>query len=213
VPTLGEAEAPPTELELQAETQKKLDYAYNTGNASYFNQTAKALGVDTTFETYKQKYEKPEAGKKTPEGEITAGEKRTFDMVSSVMFGSSDWVTGISKPGIISMDISNKLNMGQPLTEEEMTEIRNNYNAIKDTLPGEIQSGIESQLKRFGISLEAPTPEPVPTPTPEPEPKKWYEFWKWGEGTKPVTPGITPKAAKEFQLPKFQQGQKKHRYH
>ena len=54
-------EAPPTELESQGNTKKKLDYAYNTGNASYFNQTAKSLGVPTTFETYGQGYKKPEA--------------------------------------------------------------------------------------------------------------------------------------------------------
>ena len=51
--------APPTELDIMGETQKKLDYAYNTGNANYFNQIAKSLGVDTTFDTYKQKYEAP----------------------------------------------------------------------------------------------------------------------------------------------------------
>lgn len=117
--------------------------------------------------------------KVTPEGEISAGEKRTFDMASSVMFGSSDWVTGISKPGIISMDISNKLNMGQKLTEEENAEVRNNYNAIKETLPSEIQSVIESQLKRYGIPLEAPVIEPEPLPPPKT--KEWWEFWKKGE--------------------------------
>ena len=61
-------EAPPTELDIMGETQKKLDYAYNTGNANYFNQMAKSLGVDTTFDTYKQKYEK-EVGAVTPEEE------------------------------------------------------------------------------------------------------------------------------------------------
>jgi len=55
------ADQPPTELDLMAETLKELDYAYNTGNASYFIKTAKALGVDTTFDTYKQGYEKAEA--------------------------------------------------------------------------------------------------------------------------------------------------------
>jgi len=50
------------------ETQKKLDYAYNTGNANYFNQIAKSVGVDTTFDTYKQAYEK-EVGAVTPEEE------------------------------------------------------------------------------------------------------------------------------------------------
>ena len=54
-------EAPPTELDIMGETQKKLDAAYATGNANYFNQMAKSLNVPTTFETYKQKYEKPEA--------------------------------------------------------------------------------------------------------------------------------------------------------
>ena len=107
-------------------------------------------------------------GTPPPEGEVTAGQKRTYDMASSVMFGSSDWVTGISKPGIISQSISNKLNMGDKLTEEENTEVRNNYNAIKGTLPDEIKSVIESQLKRYGISLEAP----APTPTPPPEVKQ-----------------------------------------
>jgi len=56
------AEAPPTEIDLMAETKKKLDYAYATGNASHFNQIAKANNVPTTFETYKQGYEKPEVG-------------------------------------------------------------------------------------------------------------------------------------------------------
>lgn len=64
VPVYKEPTAPPTELDLQAETQKKLDYAYNTGNASYFNQTAKSLGIDTIFETYKQKYKPEGAGGK-----------------------------------------------------------------------------------------------------------------------------------------------------
>jgi len=67
VPTLGEPEAPPTEIDLMAENKKKLDYAYNTGNASYFNQTAKSMGVDTTFDTYGQKYEKPETDDGTKE--------------------------------------------------------------------------------------------------------------------------------------------------
>lgn len=121
------------------------------------------------------------------EGEITSGEKRAFDMASSIMFGSSDWVTGISKPGIIPTEINTKLNMNQPLTDEDKSKVRNNYNAIKDTLPDEVKNIVESQLKRYGISLEAPTPTtPEPTITPEPEPKKWWEFWKSGE-EKPTT--------------------------
>ena len=109
--------------------------------------------------------------------------------------------------------ISNKLNMGQPLTDEEKAEVRNNYNTIKGTLPGEVISAVESQLKRYGIPLVEPTPTITPTPTPEPEPKKWWEFWK--EGTKPttpevtpeVTPGITPTAEK-IPTPKVPMGAK-----
>ena len=157
---------------------------------------------DTKTGKYYGSFSKETIPKPTPEGEITAGEKRTYDMASSIIFGSSDWVTGISKPGIISTMISNKLNMGQPLTEEENAEVRNNYNLIKGTLPGEVISMVESQLQRYGISLEAPATTPEPTVTPEPEPKKWWEFWK-GE-TKPTTtikPEITPEA-REIPTPK-----------
>jgi len=55
------AEAPATELDKMGETQKKLDAAYATGNANYFNQMAKSLNIPTTFDTYKQGYEKPGA--------------------------------------------------------------------------------------------------------------------------------------------------------
>lgn len=62
----------PTELEKISETQKKLDAAYATGNANYFNQMAKSLGVPTTFDTYKQKYKEPE-----PTGGEVKGESVT----------------------------------------------------------------------------------------------------------------------------------------
>lgn len=145
-----------------------------TGAEKYFNVDL----ADVTQESLE---------KITPEGEISAGEKRTWDMASLVLFGSSDWVTGISKPGIISVMISNKLNMGQPLTDEEKSEVRNNYNMIKGTLPAEIINNVESQLKRYGIPLEEPTVEPTPEITPEPEPKKWWEFWK-GETKQTIPP-------------------------
>lgn len=67
VPTFQKPTAPKTELDIMGETKKKLDYAYATGNASYFNRIAKSLGVDTTFETYKKGYEEPEIPKVTPE--------------------------------------------------------------------------------------------------------------------------------------------------
>jgi len=146
----------------------------------------------------------------TPEGEITAGQKRTWDMASSVLFGSSDWVTGISKPGIISQSISGKLNMGQPLTKEENTEVRNNYNAIKGTLPDEIKSVIESQLKRYGIPLEEPiaTTEPVTTTPKQPgiidkgvtAVKDWLGMKGTPEAGKIPTPKV-PTGEKEALIP------------
>jgi len=60
VPTFQKPEAPKTELDIMGETKKRLDYAYATGNASYFNRIAKSLKVDTTFETYKKGYKEPE---------------------------------------------------------------------------------------------------------------------------------------------------------
>jgi len=82
--------------------------------------------------------------------------------------------------------------MGQPLTDDEKAEVRNNYNSIKGTLPEEIKSIIESQLQRYGIHLEASVITPEPTTTPEPEPKKWWEFWK--KETKPeLGPGEAEK--------------------
>jgi len=144
-----------------------------------------------------------------PEGEVTAGEKRSWDMASSVLFGSSDWVTGISKPGIISTTISNKLNMGQPLTNEEKAEVRNNYNLIKDTLPSEVQNIVESQLRRYGIPLEEiPEPTPAPTLEPTPEPKKrWWEFWKKETPTETPTETPIPKT-EEIPTPKMSTEQK-----
>ena len=53
-------EQPPTELDKMAEDKKFLDSAYATGNANYFNNVAKGRGIPTTFDTYKQGYEKPE---------------------------------------------------------------------------------------------------------------------------------------------------------
>jgi len=164
------------EPEKATELQKKIAEAKNYGAS---NEEIKKMIVGGTG-----------GGEGTPEGEITAGEKRSWDMASSIMFGSSDVVTGISKPGIIPTRINNRLNMGQPLTPEEQAEIRNNYNAIKNTLPGAIKNLIESQLIRYGISLEEPAPVPEPTPTPEPE-KQGFNLLKpktWFSGGKEETP-------------------------
>jgi len=62
--------AQPTEMDVIGETQQKLDAAYKTGNAPYFNQMAKSLNSPATFETWGQGYEKPGAigeGGVTPE--------------------------------------------------------------------------------------------------------------------------------------------------
>lgn len=166
--------------------------------------------VQISLDQWKIDYTKETVPKPTPEGEITAGEKRTYDMASSIMFGSSDWVTGISKPGIISTMISNKLNMGQPLTDEEKAEVRNNWNFIKGELPEATINIVESQLRRYGIPLEEPTPtvtpEVTPTVTPEPKPglidkaKSWLGIEGAPPKMKPVW-GLEEKA-EEIPTPK-----------
>jgi len=62
---------PQTELDKITETQKKLEAAYKTGNAPYFNQMAKSLGSPATFETWGQGYEKPGAGITTEKTRVT----------------------------------------------------------------------------------------------------------------------------------------------
>jgi len=62
---------PQTELDKITETQKKLEAAYKTGNAPYFNQMAKSLNSPATFETWGQGYEKPGAGITTEKTRVT----------------------------------------------------------------------------------------------------------------------------------------------
>jgi len=102
------ADQPPTELDLMAETQKKLDYAYNTGNASYFNKTAKALGVDTTFDTYKQGYEK--AG-------VVGEETETLG----------------SRTGSLPQQTQYREKLDKTLTANEWDSIIKEYTSAKDT--------------------------------------------------------------------------------
>jgi len=141
--------APPTELDIMGETQKKLDYAYNTGNANYFNQIAKSLGVDTTFDTYKQAYKKPEA--------VGAAKTKAVDP-NDILFGTN----GIMK---------NYINSGSQLGEEQKTEIRNNYNLIKPSLSADVRTQVEDYLKQIGIDVNAEIPKtPIITEEEEPPP-------------------------------------------
>lgn len=153
------ADQPPTELELQADTKKKLDYAYATGNASHFNQTAKSLGVPTTFDTYKQKYEKPE-------GEKTKAPKAVDP--NDVLFGTN----GIMKDYIGS---------GSQLGDEQKTEIRNNYDIIKPSLDENTQKQVEDYLEQIGIDVDAVIGEPTVDVIPKKKPF-WISDWKYYQG-------------------------------
>jgi len=156
-------EAPPTELDIMGETQKKLDYAYNTGNANYFNQIAKSLGVDTTFDTYKQK-----------PGVAGAAKTKAVDP-NDVLFGTN----GIMKDYI---------NTGGTLGEEQKAEIRNNYNLIKPSLSADVRTQVEDYLKQIGIDVNAPIAEPISEPEPTTsKPSFLGNIWK-----KITTPGGTP---------------------
>ncbi len=133
----------PTEMDVMGETTKKLDAAYATGNANYFNQMAKSLNVPTTFDTYKQKYEKP--------GGTTTKTPKVQDP-NDILFGTN----GIMK---------NYINSGSQLGEEQKAEIRNNYNLIKPSLSADVRTKVEDYLQQIGIDvnavIEAPTTEPT----------------------------------------------------
>ncbi len=77
---------PKTELDIMGETGKKLDYAYATGNASHFNQMAKSLGVNTTFETYKKGHKEPEIPKEEPTPAPTSTENIREDILNADTF-------------------------------------------------------------------------------------------------------------------------------
>ncbi len=83
-------EAPKTELDIMGETGKKLDYAYATGNASHFNQMAKSLGVDTTFETYKKGHKEPEIPKEEPTPAPTSTENIREDILNADTFKDAE---------------------------------------------------------------------------------------------------------------------------
>lgn len=173
--------APQTEMDVMGETTKKLEAAYTTGNANYFNQMAKSLNVPTTFDTYKQKYEKPEAAKAAAKGKVQDP--------NDVLFGTN----GIMKDYI---------NTGGQLGEEQKVEIRNNYELIKPSLSADIRTQVEDYLRQIGVDVNAPAEEPIPEPEPEatqpgPLRKAWDYLTKPG-GRSPAYKGNTQQGQQDY---------------
>jgi len=110
--------------------------------------------------------------------------KETKKDPKDYLFTKKNMFGEISNIGIIPTNLQEKLSFGQPLTEEEKTQIKNNHNLQKSLLDEKMLAQVEAILKQIGINLgETPEPPPDTTPdtTPEPDPAKFWEFWKWGQ--------------------------------
>jgi hypothetical protein len=152
----------------QTDLEKKIDMAINLG-ATQEDIKNMLLGKGTA-----------------PEGneEVTAGQKRVVDMGNQILFGESDILSGIQKPGLISGTINRKLNSGQGLTPEESKEVLQSWSYIKDSYEPSVQNYVEAQLQRYGITEQTnviPEPTPEPTPTPESQPNALDKIINWGK--------------------------------
>lgn len=152
-----------------------------TATKKYYSSAGEAMANSPNFKDldkqpvmvelgkFKIDYTKKTVPTPTPEGEVTAGQKRVTDMAQSTLFGGKDSMGMPTSVGIIPMDIQISIGAGRDLTDEEKSIISNNYNLRKDTLKEPIRKYIESILKQLEIDLEA---KPAPEPTPKPEIKK-----------------------------------------
>ena len=102
--------------------------------------------------------------------------KKTKDDPNNYLFGKKDVYGNISRMGIIPYDAQMSLSYGQPLTEEQITQIKNNHNLQKSLLDEKMLIKVEAILKQIGIDFNE-TPEPTPEPVPEPDPAKFWESW------------------------------------
>jgi len=108
--------------------------------------------------------------------------KETKKDPKDYLFTKKNMFGEISNIGIIPTNLQEKLSFGQPLTEEEKTQIKNNHNLQKSLLDEKMLAQVEAILKQIGIDLgETPEPETTPETTPEPDPAKFWEFWRWGQ--------------------------------
>jgi len=93
-------------------------------------------------------------GTTSEEDGMTAGEKRIIDTGNQVLFGESDIFAGIQKPGLISSSLSQKLNRGVEPTPEEVQEVLQSWNHIKNNYNSSVQNYVDAQLSRYGISSD-----------------------------------------------------------
>lgn len=94
------------------------------------------------------------SGNRVESEEMTAGEKRIIDTGNQVLFGESDIFAGIQKPGLISSSLSQKLNRGAEPTPEEVQEVLQSWNHIKNNYNSSVQNYVDAQLIRYGISSD-----------------------------------------------------------
>ena len=97
---------------------------------------------------------------------------------NNYLFGKKDVYGNISRMGIIPYDAQMQISYGQPLTDIQKTQIKNNHELQKSLLDENMLFKVEAILRQIGIDLTEPTVEPLPETTPEPDTKEWWEFWK-----------------------------------
>lgn len=144
--------------------------------------------------------------------------KETKEDPNNYLFGKKDVYGNISRMGIIPYDAQTAISYGQPLTDIQKTQIKNNHNLQKSLLDEEMLVKVEAILSQIGIDLTKVIPtietEEIIEETPEPKPAEWWEFWKkeapkmqpiWGLDEIPKTEGIpsikVPTEEKEAMIP------------
>ena len=97
--------------------------------------------------------------------------KTDTNKVRDYLYTKADPYGNVSNVGIIPYNIQNKIGYGQPLTDEDKIQIKNNHNLQKSLLDKETLTQVEMILKQLGIPLEE-----TPAPTIIPETSKKDEF-------------------------------------
>lgn len=92
---------------------------------------------------------------------------------NNYLFGKKDVYGNISRMGIIPYDAQMQISYGQPLTDIQKTQIKNNHELQKSLLDEGMLVKVEAILRQIGIPLEGVT---APTTIPETAEKDEFGF-------------------------------------
>ena len=133
--------------------------------------------------------------------------KETKEDPNNYLFGKKDVYGNISRMGIIPYDAQMQISYGQPLTDIQKTQIRNNHNLQKSLLDEEMLPKVEAILRQIGVPLTEPIPEVTPevtsevTPKPKVEMPKMQPIWGLDEALKEAPPMEVPTEKKLALIP------------